>query len=106
MLIKCQTNTQKFQENTFLTKASACHQSIEEFGIAYCVLLLLNSVLRLYQTTYFLFPTVGNILIYCVFILLLLPCYLWAYSISSYSTSLMAHRKTLDISGYKVQAPC
>lgn len=42
MLIKCQTNTQKFQENTFLTKASAYHQSIEEFGIAYCVLFLLT----------------------------------------------------------------
>lgn len=31
MLIKCQTNTQKFQENALLTKASACHKHIEEF---------------------------------------------------------------------------
>lgn len=41
MLIKCQTNTQKFQENALLTKASACHKHIEEFCISYRVLLLI-----------------------------------------------------------------
>lgn len=42
MLIKCQTNTQKFQENALLTKASACHKHIEEFCAACRVLLLLT----------------------------------------------------------------
>lgn len=42
MLMKCQTNTQKFQEHAFLTKASACHKSPEEFCTAYCVLLVLT----------------------------------------------------------------
>lgn len=68
MLIKCQTNTQKFQENALLTKASACHKHIEEFCISYRVLLLIIVFWDDIKTFSFLFPTVWNTLVYYVFL--------------------------------------
>lgn len=68
MLIKCQTNTQKFQENALLTKASACHKHIEEFYISYRVLLLIIVFWDDIKTFSFLFPAVWNTLVYYVFL--------------------------------------
>lgn len=68
MLIKCQPNTQKFQENALLTKASACHKLMEEFCVAGRVLLFLTVFGDDIKTFSFLFPIVGNTLVYYVFL--------------------------------------
>jgi len=82
---------------------------LQEHGrVLYCILcaVFTYSRLRWYHTSAFLFAAVGNILIYYFFLAFVafsLPFVGFFYFLLS--TSLMAHRKVLDISGDKVQAP-
>lgn len=88
MLIKCQTNTQKFQENALLTKASACHKPIEEFCMS-CAAFACSLLRRHYDLFSFLLQEIHSFTMY-FFFFCLFSCYWWAYPISSYNVSLLA----------------
>lgn len=114
MLIKCQTNTQKFQENALLTKASACHKRIEEFCVACCVLFLLTVFSDDIKTFSFLFPLAVNTLVYYVFLsfvafflaiggLTLFP--LTITGLLTFALIITGCRMVLNILVYKIQAP-